>query len=93
MLPGPVDRKSVRPLVAHHLCFIELHRHRLVLGMLELLVEEVSLTPAQAREVFAEIAARERLIKEVQRQANAERTNSRQHKRREDAAGLLVIGA
>lgn len=70
----------------HMLGGIELRRHRLVVVMMEMLLDEVPLTPAQAREVFTEIRAREALIRELQRIRNLEQTGARSLRRRAAAA-------
>lgn len=67
----PANTLQGRARVMQDLGAIERHGHRKVIECLEELLDEVALTPEQAREVFDELAARRMLLQEVERQNKA----------------------
>lgn len=55
-----------RRTIQRDLLGIEAHRHRMVQGMLELVLEEVPMAPELAREVCLELTERRRLAQEAE---------------------------
>jgi hypothetical protein len=93
MNPGPATTKAQHATLKRDLCRIELRRHRLVVLMLEGLLDEVPLSREQALEVGAELAWRREQIMDLQRLTNLHRTSADQFRRRERLKQPHLIGA
>lgn len=88
----PANPRASEQQVVNYLCGLELHRRRLILGRLELLLEEVRLTPPQARDVMQEVRVQKAAVRELQRLANIARVKASYYRRRV-AAGKTIRSA
>lgn len=69
---------------------MEVHRHRTMEAMLDLVLQEVPLSPALAREVCAELEVRRRLIAEADRGRRAASSMAWYHRSRAERTGAKI---